>query len=250
MLKTLKPVARTVLMCVEEVIIPKRVPGEFALATRAGRNESMLCTVAYVEQHLTYIYSDKDGGAGTQRFEQPTTLYILLATGERTMLMVLKPVARTVLVCLDEVVFPKRPPGEFLMADLNYLSGYPTFLECPDGRFRIPIHPVSPSVLHGECYGHFLGHYRIRRPKRGTVDDFAQRVYYGNRKSLAAACSRGSCLATTGVVHGLDIAVQRGYNELLPYFSRELGVASQVIGRGESDLLKDPPAGWRDGQPS
>ncbi|KAL1442156.1 hypothetical protein MTO96_030918 [Rhipicephalus appendiculatus] len=36
-----------------------------------------------------------------------------------------------------------------------------------------------------------LGHLAIRRPNRGTVDDFVQRIHDGNRKSLAVSCENG-----------------------------------------------------------
>ncbi|XP_037512152.1 uncharacterized protein LOC119388837 [Rhipicephalus sanguineus] len=73
MLQVVKPVARTLFKCVDEVILAYKVRGEVASAvlqltceeylncagkimgkkaTKEGRNETILCLIKYVEQHL------------------------------------------------------------------------------------------------------------------------------------------------------------------------------------------------------
>ncbi|XP_050042579.2 uncharacterized protein [Dermacentor andersoni] len=73
MLQVIKPVARTVFVCVDEVLLAYKIRGEFASAvlqlfcqqyyncvgkfmgkkaTKEGRNESLHCMIQYMEQNL------------------------------------------------------------------------------------------------------------------------------------------------------------------------------------------------------
>ncbi|KAH8039604.1 hypothetical protein HPB51_007804 [Rhipicephalus microplus] len=130
-------------------------------------------------------------------------------------------------------------------------------------RFSGVLRPCI-AATHGECNGLLLSHIRVRRPNRGTVDDLALRVYDGNRKSLAISVLGGiyetclhlvlvnflkyrrrSCLATTCVVHRIDIMGLWSNDELLPYFfgwSRTTGeTPHHHYHHHHYGLLRNPP---------
>ncbi|KAL1478205.1 hypothetical protein MTO96_016392 [Rhipicephalus appendiculatus] len=52
MLQVVKPVARAIFKCIDDVILPFKVRGELASVTKEGRNEATLCLKKYVEEHL------------------------------------------------------------------------------------------------------------------------------------------------------------------------------------------------------